>query len=85
MADGDGAAVDVEPLLVEAELATQARICAPKASLISMRSISSERQPGRLEQRADGGAGPMPMMSGGTPTAAPATMRASGARPLPVA
>jgi hypothetical protein len=58
-----------------------ASVCAPWASLISKRAMSSSFRPLRSSSRRIAGAGPMPMISGGTPTTAAAASRASGARP----
>ena len=68
---------------VEAELARARHHCAPKASLISKRSMSASAQPGDLASNARiAGTGPMPMISGAQPMATPATSRASGSLPL---
>ena len=44
-----------------------ASACAAKASLASIRSTSSSRQPAFSRQRRAAGAGPMPMIAGSTP------------------
>src|SRR6516164_3091322 len=53
----------------------QAITCAPNASLISKRSISESLRPVRSSTALIAGTGPMPMISGGTPTGAPARKR----------
>ena len=62
-----------------------ARVCAPCASLISKRAMSSSFKPLRSSSSRIAGAGPMPMISGGTPTAAAATTRAKGFLPCALA
>src|SRR5215471_13285408 len=52
--------------------------CAPKASLISKRSMSESLRSARSSTALIAGTGPMPMTSGGTPTVAPATTRERG-------
>src|SRR6516165_239105 len=59
----------------------QAITWAPNASLISKRSMSASLWPARSSTALMAGTGPMPMISGGTPTVAPATMRASESLP----
>ena len=82
MADGDGAAVDVDLGASSPSSRSTAMYCAPNASLISKRSMSSSFRPALASTARIAGAGPIPMISGGTPTVAPATMRASGLPPL---
>src|SRR5207248_772242 len=48
-----------------------ARYCAEKASLTSIRSICSKVKSARLRAWRMAGAGPMPMISGGTPASPP--------------
>ncbi len=56
--------------------------CAPKASLISIRSMSERESPARSSSERIAGTGPMPMMCGGTPMLTAARMRASGLPPF---
>ena len=49
--------------------------------MISKRSMSASFSPARSSTALIAGTGPMPMTSGGTPTAAHATRRASGVLP----
>jgi hypothetical protein len=81
MADGDGAAIDVDDRGSQPMSLLTAQACAAKASLASMRSRSPIFQPAFLSALRDAGIGPVPMMAGSTPAVAQETMRASGSRP----
>ena len=62
-----------------------ARPWAAKASFSSITSMSPIVRPRRLSSFSDAGAGPMPMIRGGTPATAAPRMRARGVRPLRLA
>lgn len=66
---------------VRAHSRVQARTWAAKASLSSIRSMSASFSPARSSALAVAGTGPMPIVSGGTPTTAQETRRPSGRRP----
>ena len=63
----------------------QARACAAKASLSSIRSMSASFRPARLRAFFVAGTGPVPITAGSTPTTAVATTRTSGLRPSDLA
>ena len=72
VAEGDGAAVDVDALGVDAELArSSAARTVANASLISQRSMSRALHPRRARAPSrDAGAGAVSMMTGSAPTVA---------------
>ena len=81
VADGDGAAIDVDLVRIEAEFAHHARDWAANASLDSTRSRSPTFHPAFSSALRVAGIGPVPMISGSTPAWAQEAMRASGFRP----
>ena len=82
MAERDRAAVDVEPIRIDRQLA-QAREHLRGERLVQLDEIDLiERQPGRASATLRiAGTGPMPNRSGSTPAVANATKRASGVSP----
>ncbi len=86
VADGDGAAVDIELVAVELELvlhrhALRATSTAGGCSLNFEPPMSSIFRPARSSSRRIAGAGPMPKISGATPTTAAPSTFASGVKP----
>ena len=81
VADGDGAAVDVDLAGVQPSSLLTASAWAAKASLASIRSRSATFQPAFSSALREAGIGPVPMTAGSTPAVAQEAMRASGFRP----
>ena len=78
MADGDGAAIDVDLAGSQPRSLFTASACAAKASLASIRSRSPIFQPAFSSALREAGIGPEPMILGSTPAVAQEAMRASG-------
>ncbi len=81
MAQGDGAAVDVDLLAVPFKQLADGQRLTAKASLASIRSTSSSVQPARCSAWRQALTGPMPITDGSTPATAELTMRASTGSP----
>ena len=78
VAERDGAAVDVEAVLVDAELARAGEDLSGER-LVDLDQVDLiEGEAGGVEGAADGRTGPIPMNAGSTPATPWATMRASG-------
>ena len=82
MPERDGAAVEVEAALVDAQVRTTASACAANASLSSITSMSASRRPARSSAFCAAGTGPIPMISGAHPATAMLRTRASASQTM---